>query len=125
MKMLAIMLLPLFSSFLYASEPYYKVFENKSLIIVLESQCSPCDLACDKIHYQLFDKENNASFTGSAISLSTSPAHNFRGYQIDNGNTIYRITESDSEDTWDVSINTKTDKEKTIQITAIFNNGTC
>lgn len=125
MKILAIMLLSLSSSSLYAGENYYNILENKSLIIILESKCTPCDLACNKTHYQIFDKEHNTSFTGFALPLSTPPAHNFRGYLIDNDNTTYRITESDIEETWDVLINTKPHKEKTIQMTAVFNNGTC
>lgn len=125
MKTLTFIIFSIFVSFSYANEHYYNIFENKSLIVILESKCTPCDLACNKIHYQLFDKEKNTSSTGSATSFSLPPSHNFRGYLINTGNTTYRITESDVEDTWDVLINTKPDEEKTTQISAIFNNGTC
>ncbi|HCL5254126.1 TPA: hypothetical protein N2G30_004333 [Salmonella enterica] len=132
MKLIIILILSLFPLCSFASNHYALVFENKALLLVLNIKCSPCDLSCANIQYQLFNKETKSIVSGTAKSVTTGIEHNFRGYMMHNNNISYTLVESDDEDIWDMYIDEKktqqqkdTVRKVKYQINAIFDNGTC
>lgn len=132
MKLILILILSLLPSFSFAGDNYALVFENNKLLLILNLKCSPCDIRCANIQYQLFDKEMQSTFSGSAKTVTAGINHNFRGYIIHNKKTIYTLTESEIENVWNISIEEKdlqhpkiATQIKKYQMKAIFDNGTC
>ncbi|EKH2528059.1 hypothetical protein DR778_RS01070 [Salmonella enterica] len=132
MKLIITLLLALFPLCSSASNHYALVFENNTILLVLNLKCSPCDLNCANIQYQLFNKETESVISGAAKPVTTGIENNFRGYMMHNNNTFYTLVESDNENVWDMSVEEKgTQQNKDAvqkvkyQLNAIFDNGTC
>ena len=132
MKLILIFTLFLFPSISFSSDNYALVFENDELLLILNLTCSPCDISCANIQYQLFNKEKQSTVSGGARTVTAGLNHNFRGYIIHDKNTFYTLTESDYENMWNITIEEKdvqhplkTVKIDQYQIKSIFDNGTC
>ncbi len=132
MKFILIFTLSLFPSISFASNNYDLAFENDELLLILNLKCSPCDISCATIQYQLFNKEKQSTVSGRARTVTAGLNHNFRGYIIHNRNTFYTLTESNNENMWNITIEEKdvqhpleTVKIDKYQIKTIFDNGTC
>ncbi|ECL6585759.1 hypothetical protein FTF92_17395, partial [Salmonella enterica] len=107
MKLIIILLLALFPLCSSASNHYALVFENNTILLVLNLKCSPCDLNCANIQYQIFNKETESVISGGAKPVTTGIENNFRGYMMSNNNTFYTLIESDNENVWDMSVEEK------------------
>ena len=125
MKAIAFFVSILLPCFAYSNEGYSILISNDNLLIMLDMKCSPCDIACNKITYRMFNIKNSIQTIGKAESLNAGVNRNFVGYRLLGKEESYRLSENAKDNAWDLYTESNGNVISKSKVNTVFDDGTC